>query len=184
MKKVLLLLHPGCEEIEAVTPIDLLRRAGIEVTTASVTSELQIKGGRGIVLVADALFSDCGDRVYDMLVVPGGPGVEELRKHAEVLDLIRKFHSEGRWIAAICAAPLVLLDAGILSEYSITSFPGAEEELHDRVRDYVPDRVYVDGKIVTSRGAGTSEEFSLALIRLLLDSETSDQVRQRIIGRS
>ena len=183
MKKVLLLLHPGVEEIEAVTPIDLLRRAGIDVAVASVTPELKVTGGRGIALMADILLSDCVDLSHDMLLIPGGPGVDALRNRPEVLELVRKFHTEDRFIAAICAAPLVLLDAGILGGSTVTSFPGEEESLKPKVKSYVHDRVVRDGKLITSRGAGTSEEFSLALIECLMGSETSKQTRERIVAR-
>ena len=187
MKKVLLLLHPGVEEIEAVTPIDLLRRAGIEVTVASVTPELKVTGGRGISLMADVILADwladCAPQVYDMLLLPGGPGVDALRKIPAVLELVRKFHRENRFIAAICAAPLVLMDAGIVTSSTLTSFPGEEETLKPRVKSYVRDRVVRDGKLITSRGAGTSEEFTLTLIEILTNVETAEQMRHRIVAR-
>lgn len=183
MKKVLLLLHPGFEEIEAVTSIDLLRRAGIEVTAASVTTELKVKGGRGVSIMADVLLADCADLAYDMLLLPGGPGVSALRKHPEVLELVRKFHGENRFIAAICAAPLVLLDAGIVADRSLTSFPGEEEALKPKVKAYLRERVVRDGKLITSRAAGTSEEFALALIAVLLGPEAAEKVRYDILAR-
>ena len=183
MPKALLLLHPGCEEIESITPVDLLRRAGVTVISASVTEDVKITGGRGIPLIADTLLSDCAGQSFDMLILPGGPGVDALRKRPEVLALAQKFHREEKWIAAICAAPLVLLDAGILPNHVVTSFPSAEQELREKALTYSLDRVHVDGKLITSRGAGTSEEFSLKLIEVLLDLETSQQVRQRILGR-
>jgi 4-methyl-5(b-hydroxyethyl)-thiazole monophosphate biosynthesis len=186
MKKVLLLLHPGVEEIEAVTAIDLLRRAGIEVLTVSVTSDLEVIGGRGIALKADALLSADPKQTFeafDMLVIPGGPGVDELRKHPGVLELVRRFHREDRLIAAICAAPLVLLDAGITPGHTLTSFPSAEEELRPKVKAYVSNRVVRDGKLITSRGAGTAEEFSLALIEILAGPEAAEQTRKRIVAR-
>jgi len=183
MKKVLLLLHPGVEEIEAVTSIDLLRRAGIEVLAASVTSDLEVTGGRGIALKADALLSEVSTQIFDMLVIPGGPGVDALRKRPEVLELIRRFYREDRLIAAICAAPLVLLDAGIAAGHTLTSFPDAEKEFQSKVKAYVSGRVVQDGKLVTSRGAGTAEEFSLALIEILAGPKAAEQVRERIVAR-
>ena len=183
MPKALLLLYPGCEEIESITPVDLLRRAGVTVISASVTEDLKITGGRGIPLIADTLLSDCTGQSFDMLILPGGPGVDALRNRSEVLTLVQRFYREEKWIAAICAAPLVLLDADILPNHVVTSFPSAEQELREKARSYSLDRVHVDGKLITSRGAGTSEEFSLKLIEVLLDLETSQQVRQRILGR-
>ena len=94
MPKALLLLHPGCEEIESITPVDLLRRAGITVVAASVTEDVKITGGRGIPLIADTLLSDCAGQSFDMLILPGGPGVDALRKRSEVLTLVQRFYRE------------------------------------------------------------------------------------------
>jgi 4-methyl-5(b-hydroxyethyl)-thiazole monophosphate biosynthesis len=182
-KKVLLLLHPGFEEIEAVTCIDILRRAGAEVTAASVTGDLKVPGGKDIAVTADALLSECIDQPFDMLVIPGGPGVEDLRKKPEALYAARKFYRDGKFVAAICAAPLVLLDAGVLTGHTVTSFPGTENELRGKVRAYTAERVSLDGKLITSRGAGTAEEFALSLVRVLLGPAASEQVRQRIVAR-
>ncbi len=183
MKKVLFLLHPGFEEIEAVAPIDILRRAEVEVTVASVTSDLKVVGGRGIAIVANALLADCVNDPFDMLVIPGGPGVAALRKKPEVLYVARKFQRESKFVAAICSAPLVLLDAGMLTGHAVTSFPGDEAELRGKVRAYSQERVCVDGKLITARGPGTAEEFALTLVRLLLGPETAEQVRQGIVAR-
>lgn len=192
-KRALLLLHPGFEEIEAVTPADLLRRAGVDVVLASVTSNLEapeadaleVTGGRGIVLRADAKLSDLDApaETFDMLILPGGPGVDALRKRPEVLELVRAFHARRAWIAAICAAPLVLLDAGVAAPLRLTSFPGAADEMRAGVRAYVEDRVALDGNVVTSRGAGSSEEFALALVALLAGAAEAEDVRRRIVAR-
>ncbi len=183
MKKVLVLLHPGCEEIEAVTVIDLLRRADVEVVTASTVADAKVVGGRGIPLVADTLLAHCSGEGFDLLVLPGGPGVDALRKQAEVLECVRRFYRAGLFVAAICAAPLVLLDAGITAGHTVTSFPGTEGELRGKVRAYTTERVSRDGKLITSRGAGTAEEFALALVRVLQGPAVSEQVRQRIVAR-
>ena len=183
VKKVLVLLHPGFEEIEAVVPMDLLRRAGVEVVSASLGPDLGVTGGRGIIMQADILASEIGTQEFDMLLLPGGPGVKKFRKESWVLDWVRKFHREGRFMAAICAAPLVLLDAGVLSGKKVASFPGTEEELRGHVLACVDERVCVDGKLITSRGAGTSEEFSLALILLLMGDAVAEDVRHRIVAR-
>jgi 4-methyl-5(b-hydroxyethyl)-thiazole monophosphate biosynthesis len=188
--KILLLLHPGFEEIEAVTPADLLRRAGAEVVLASLDGSLQVEGGRALVLRADVALADLGDpaRDFDMLVLPGGPGVSALRgnpAHREpVLTLLRRFHAEKKWIAAICAAPLLLLDAGLAGDLRLTSFPGEAETLRAGARQYVEDRVALDGHIVTSRGAGTAEEFSLALIALVAGAAAAEDIRRRIVARA
>jgi 4-methyl-5(b-hydroxyethyl)-thiazole monophosphate biosynthesis len=183
LPKVLFLLHPGMEEIEAVAPVDILRRAGAEVVTASVTGELPVEGSHGIRIVADALLRDCGKGSYDMLVIPGGPGVDALRQRPEVLDLARRHREENRFVAAICAAPLVLLDAGILGGRTVTSFPGVADELRGRTGVYSEERVMRDGKIITSRGAGTAEEFALELVRALLGDAAAEETRRRIVAR-
>lgn len=178
-----MLLHPGFEEIEAVVPMDLLRRAGVEVVSASTGPETGVSGGRGIIVQADRMLSEIVDMQFDMLLLPGGPGVDNFRKHPDVLEWVRKFHSENRFLAAICAAPLVLLDAGVLSGKKVASFPGTEGELRAHVLACVDERVCVDGKLITSRGAGTSEEFALALIEALIGSEAAEDVRRRIVAR-
>ena len=190
-KRALLLLHPGFEEIEAVTPADLLRRAGVEVTLASVLDApgpdaLLVEGGRGLVLRADARLSELASpaEAFDMLILPGGPGVGALRKRPEVLELVRAFHARGAWIAAICAAPLVLLEAGVAAPLRLTSFPGAAEELRAGVRAYAEERMVLDRNVVTSRGAGSSEEFALALVALLAGAVEAEDVRRRIVARA
>ena len=184
MPKALMIIAEGFEEIEAVTPIDLLRRAGIEVTSASTESTLQITGGRGIVLTADQMLAECMPQIFDMLVIPGGPGVDALRIRPEILEWVRVFHRTGKALAAICAAPLLLLDAGVLEHHTVTSFPGnAERELLEKAISYSVDRIHVDGNLITARGAGVSEEFSLALIEFLKGREAAEQIRQRIVAR-
>src|SRR5690242_16737337 len=110
MKRVLLILSRGFEELEAVAPLDLLRRAGIEVVSAAAQPDLAVEGSHGIVVKADRLLENCAGERFDLLLLPGGPGVEGLRKDSRVLDLVRRFRREGLPIAAICAAPLVLAD--------------------------------------------------------------------------
>lgn len=183
MKRVLLILSHGFEELEAVAPLDLLRRAGIEAVAASVGPDLAVKGGRGITVVADALLRDCPLETFDMLVLPGGPGVDELRKRPEVLDLVRRARATRIPIAAICAAPLVLADAGVLADRKVTSFPGSREGLQGRVREYSEDRIVVDDGIITSRGAGSAEEFALKLIEILAGASASEDVRRKIVAR-
>jgi 4-methyl-5(b-hydroxyethyl)-thiazole monophosphate biosynthesis len=189
-KRALLLLHPGFEEIEAVTPADLLRRAGVEVVLASLGDALEVEGGRGLVLRADAKLSDLQDPAdgFDMLILPGGPGIGSLRARAAalapVLGLVRAFDARGAWIAAICAAPLLLMDAGIAGPLRVTSFPGAAGELRAGVRAYAEERVVLDRNVVTSRGAGSSEEFALALIALLAGAAEAEEIRRRIVARA
>jgi protein deglycase len=183
MKRVLLLLSPGFEEIEAISPLDLLRRAGIQVISASVGKELRVEGSHGISIIADAMLEDCLSETYDMLILPGGPGVGMLRKESRVLKLVRESFALGVPLAAICAAPLILADAGVVQDFRITSFPGVEAELQAGIREYSESRVVVDGKVITSRGAGTAEEFSLAIIEYLLDKAAVEAIRKGIVAR-
>jgi protein deglycase len=183
MKRVLLILSAGFEELEAVAPLDLLRRAGIEAVSASTGTELTVAGGRGIRIQADRMLDDCLSERFDMVILPGGPGVAELRKDARVLDLVRRAHAEGVPLAAICAAPVILADAGVASGHVMTSFPSLKDELLGRVKGYSDQRVVEDGKVITSRGAGTSEEFALRLIAYLLGTAAAENVRSQIVAR-
>jgi 4-methyl-5(b-hydroxyethyl)-thiazole monophosphate biosynthesis len=180
MPRVLVPLAPGFEEIEAVTVVDLLRRAGIEVQTASLDGP-QVTGSHGITLVADMALDAARDGDYDMIVLPGGmPGAQHLGADPRVISLLRRMAADGRYVAAICAAPSVLAQAGLLAERAATSFPGflsADSAPGIRLRD---DAVVVDGRIVTSRGAGTAMEFGLALIELLEGAAVREQVQLRL----
>src|SRR4051794_25569134 len=119
MKRALLILSEGFEEMEAVTPLDLLRRAGVEAVAASTGPALVVAGGRGVKIQADRLLEDCLGETYDMLILPGGPGVDKMRKDARVTDLVRRCHAAGTPIAAICAAPVILADAGVAQAHTI-----------------------------------------------------------------
>jgi len=183
MKRVLLILSTGFEEIEAVTPLDLLRRAGIEAISASTGPSLLVEGGRGVRIEADRLLDGCLEETFDMVILPGGPGVDRLRQDPRVIDLVRRAHSEGVPLAAICAAPVILADAGVAREHIVTSFPSVAEELAGHIREYSEARVVEDGKVITSRGAGSAEEFSLRLIAYLAGAAAADDVRTRIVAR-
>jgi 4-methyl-5(b-hydroxyethyl)-thiazole monophosphate biosynthesis len=180
MSRVLVPLAEGFEEIEAVTVVDLLRRAGIEVHTAALDGP-QVTGSHGIAVTADIALDAARVDDYDMIVLPGGmPGSEHLKNDARVISLLRHFAADGRYTAAICAAPSVLAHAGLLEGCAATSFPGflnADSAPGIRLRD---DAVVIDGKVATSRGAGTALEFGLALIGLLAGPEVQQQVRERL----
>lgn len=180
MSRVLVPLAPGFEEIEAVTVVDLLRRAGVEVHTASLDGP-QVTGSHGITVTADMALDAASAGDYDMIVLPGGmPGAEHLKRDARVISLLRRFAADGRYVAAICAAPAVLAHAGLLDERAATSFPGfldAGSAPGIRLRE---DAVVVDGKVVTSRGAGTAMGFGLALIELLEGEAAMQHVRERL----
>ena len=160
----LVLLSAGFEELEAVAPSDLLRRAGVEVVIASLGEERTVTGRNGISLIADTSLSAVFDRTFDCLLLPGGPGVKYLRADSRVVELVRRQYSQGRWIAAICAAPTLLKDAGIIPGIRFTAHPTAASDLPDSLTG---ERVVADGKVLTSRGAGTAIDFGIALTSAL-----------------
>ncbi|MBQ2986107.1 MAG: DJ-1/PfpI family protein [Tyzzerella sp.] len=180
MKKVSVFLADGFEEIEGLTVVDLLRRAGVEVTTVSITGENTIHGAHGIDVQADKLFEEMNFEGEDMLVLPGGmPGTLNLGAHKGLEELLNKGYDEKKYLAAICAAPSVFGKYGFLRGRKATSYPGFEAQLLGA--ECVEDSVVVDEFIVTSRGMGTAIPFSLALIELLLSSEKADEIGKSII---
>jgi len=178
--RVLVPLAEGFEEIEAVTVVDLLRRAGIDVSTASLAGA-RVTGAHGIPIEADISIDVADASDYDMIVLPGGmPGAEHLKRDPRIIALLRQFGDAGLYTAAICAAPGVLAHAGLLDNRRATSFPGflTPDAAPGITLNDAP--VVVDGKVVTSRGPGTATEFSLALIELLCGREAADAVGSRL----
>ena len=166
MSKVLIPLAQGCEEIEAVTVIDILRRADIEVVVAGLTAG-PVTCSRGTVIVPDVTLDDVMAESFDMIVLPGGmPGAEHLKNDQRILELLRKLADAGKFVAAICAAPMALHAAGLLQHRTATSFPGVLDQLPGS-HTYSSEAVVVDGNIVTSRGPGTAMDFALTLVELL-----------------
>jgi len=180
MKSVLVLLTDGVEEMECIAPVDLLRRAGASVTLAAVAlqgQDMLAQGRNGIRLQADREFADVADDAFDLIVVPGGPGHVTLRQHAGVLDMIRAQAEAGRLLGAICAAPLVLHEAGVLANKAYTGHPTISAELPARQHT---SAVIVDGAIITSQGAGTATRFGLALIAALFGEDKSEEIARDI----
>jgi 4-methyl-5(b-hydroxyethyl)-thiazole monophosphate biosynthesis len=178
--RVLVPLAEGFEEIEAVTVVDLLRRADIDVRTATLAGTL-VTGSHGISVEADISIDAADAADYDMIVLPGGmPGAEHLKRDPRIIALLRRFAEAGSYTAAICAAPGVLAHAGLLDNRRATSFPGflAADSAPGITLSDAP--VVVDGKVVTSRGPGTATEFSLALIELLCGGQVADAVGSRL----
>lgn len=176
MTTVLVPLAQGVEELEAVTVIDLLRRAGIEVVTAGLDAA-PVKGSRGTVLVPDTTLDQALARDYDMLVLPGGqPGATNLEKDARLLALIENMARAGRFTAAICAAPRVLAHAGVLEGKCATAYPGTLDPAQWPNVRLETSAVVTDGKVITSRGPGTAMDFALELIEKLADRGKRDQV--------
>jgi len=174
MVTILTILPEGFEEIEAITPIDLWRRAGLEVTTASLTNHQSVTGRSNITLRADVLLSSISsEAVFDVLFLPGGPGVSKLRASPEVVEIVGRHVAANKWIAAICAAPLVLKDTGLLTGRRYTAHPSTATELPEILSS---ERVVVDGKIITSQGAGTAQDFALKVVELMVDEKTSKKI--------
>ena len=176
---VLTLLADGFEEIEATAPIDLLRRADAEVTVASCSDSLDLTGRSNITLRADTLLSKITDPLaFDLLVLPGGPAVFDLRKRTEIIELIRTFADSGKPIGAICAAPLLLLDAGVITSDSTCTAHGSTS---NELANLQPNQAVIqNGKIITSRGAGTAVEFGLSLIKELFGTDKESEIRASI----
>ncbi len=177
MPRVLAILAEGFEEIETVTPIDLLRRAGVEVVTAALTKDIHVVGRSGIVLHADTSLEKLAERNFDCLFLPGGPGVKLMRADRRIAELVSLLHEQGAWMAAICAAPTVLKDAGLLE--------GRRHTAHFSVKEELPQaelgmKVVVDGRIITSRGAGTSVDFGLSLVEHLCNPAKARDIASAI----
>jgi len=177
MPTLLIVLAEGFEEIEAVTAIDLLRRAGAEVTTAALAAGIHVIGRTGVTVHADTALDEVLDRDFDCVVIPGGPGVKALRADPRVLDLVRRQQAAGRWLAAICAGPAVLHDAGLLAGRRYTAHFSVAGELPQILSQ---ERAVADGRIVTSRGAGTAQDFALLLVAKLFSAKKADEIRLSI----
>lgn len=179
-KKVCVFLADGFEEIEGLTVVDLLRRAGIDVATVSITEEYTVHGAHKIDVQADKLFDEINYEEQDMLVLPGGmPGTLNLGEHKGLEEQLRKFYERGKYIAAICAAPSVFGKYGFLRGRKATSYPGFEEELVGA--KYMEDAVVVSDYVITSRGMGTAIPFSLSLIEQLIDVDKAKEIGKSII---
>lgn len=184
MSKVAVLLAEGFEEVEAVTPIDFLRRAGIDVVTACV-GERAVRGSHGITVTADAGVESLMGEDLDGVVLPGGmPGAANLAASPEVGRLVRSMVESRKLIAAICAAPAkVLAPLGVLAGKRATCFPGDEVAFSSEVT-FSEERVVRDGDLITSRGAGTAAEFAEEIIRYLVGDEAARDVHLRTVQKS
>ncbi|GAB7140432.1 DJ-1/PfpI family protein [Deferribacterales bacterium RsTz2092] len=177
--KVLVVLADGFEEIEALAPIDLLRRAGLDVTTASI-DKADVLGSHNVSVKADVLLADVMNNIYDMVVLPGGGlGTENLSKSPLVAQLVYEQEQSKRYLAAICAAPTVLNKQGVFDKNILTSHPSVQSSFNQA--RYRTDSVVVSDKVITSRGAGTAVEFALKLVETLCDKATADNVAQAIV---
>ena len=178
-KRVLCLVADGVEELELIAPVDVLRRAGAEVVVAAIGEGIHLTGRNGIVLHADALLSGLDPSTFDLLLIPGGAAVAKLRADGRAAELAAAFVSANKPVAAICAGPLVLEDAGLLEGKCFTAHFSAANELPGAQSG---ERVLEDGLIITSRGAGTALEFGLALVDRLFGEAKEEEIGRAIMA--
>lgn len=177
---VYVILGKGFEEVEAIGPVDILRRCGAEVCTAGIGGKT-VMGAHGIPVVADCTVEEIDHSRLEMIVLPGGMGgVHSILGSETALDAVRRAWNDGKYVAAICAAPTVLAKLGISDGRSVTSYPGMEAEMGNC--DYHTDRkVIVDGKLITSRGPGTAMDFGLELARTICGEKAAEETARGML---
>ena len=179
--KVLVPLAEGFEEIEFSTIVDILRRAGMEVTVAGL-KEGAISGAHSVRVTPDTLIDKVSADDFDVIVLPGGnPGYVNLGKSEKVLKLVREMHDRNKYVTAICAAPSVLAKAGVIQGKRVTIFPGMEDALTGA--QYSKDRVVIDGRIITSQGPGTAMEFAIKLVEVLAGRNRAEEVAMGVLTK-
>lgn len=179
-KKVGIMVADGYEEIEMLTVVDLLRRAGLTCDIISAAGKKELTSSHQVTVLADVLFADADFDSYDGLVIPGGmPGTKNLGAHTGVCEQLKKACADGRLIAAICAAPTVFGSLGLLEEKRAICFPGMEDGLTGA--DVTVEPVVVDGNIITSRGMGTAIDFGLAVVAYFEGKKAADELAERIV---
>ena len=176
--KILVFLANGCEDVEAITVIDYLRRADIHVTSVSIHDTNDIVTKSNITLTADSNLNDIDPKEFDGLYIPGGTkGAEALRDDDRVIDIVKTFNDEEKLIAAICAGPIVLNKAGVLADKRATSFPDLKDDI-DNVLEYVDDQMVVtDGNITTSRGAAVTVYLAMRLVEIIKGAEAVEELK-------
>ena len=180
MKKALVFLAEGFEEIEAVSVIDVLRRGDVKTHVVSITGEYVVKGAHDLGVEADSLFEDTDLHDAGILILPGGgPGSNNLNRHDGLKAIISDYHSKGKWIAAICAAPLVFGGMGLLQGKKATCFPGIESKLTGAILQ--PGPVVVDGNIITGKGPGFAAAFGLQIVQELQGRAKADEVAANML---
>ncbi len=179
MYKVSIFLAEGFEEVEALTVVDLLRRAQIDISMISITGKLELVGAHGIKVIADKLFEETDFTTVDMLVLPGGmPGTNYLDQHEALGELLIDFNNQGKSLAAICAAPMVLGKRGLLDGKSATCYPGFEDSLIGA--KHLDQDLVEDGNIITSKGMGTAIDFALSIIKKIKNEEEASKMAESI----
>lgn len=178
MKKIAVLVIDRVEEIECLTPVDFCRRAGIEVTTVSVTGKREVKGSHNIVFCTDTLFEETDFKEFDGIVFPGGAGTAALGNVKGTRELAEQFLTGGKMLAAICAAPGMLSETGLLKGKTATGYPGCKPE---GCADWTENPTESDGNLITGRGAGCASLFALEIIRYLCGDEKYEEIRDKIV---
>ena len=180
MKQVCVLLADGFEEVEALTAVNLLRRARVYVDTVSITDDYKVHGAHGINVQTEDLFEEIDFAEFDMIVLPGGmPGTTNLCNHPGVRKVVTAFVQAGKPVAAICAAPTILADLGLLEGKKATCYPACEGNMAGAILTGAP--VTVDGNLITSRGVGTAIDFALELIEVLAGGEMAKKIASDIV---
>ena len=175
---IYLFLAYDFEEIEALATVDILRRAGLSVATVSITEELQVKGAHNITVLADKIFSGCDFSDLDVLVLPGGKGHERLNSFGPLNALIRDKYDQGKYVAAICAAPIILSNLGLLKGKRATAYPTSLKKLDTDLKS--DDSVVVDKNLITAKGAGLSIQFALKIVELLVGAKCAEEIKKEI----
>ena len=186
-RKAIVLLADGFEEVEAITPIDYLRRAAVEVTAAAIGEKLAVKGAHGVLVSADTILGELAKQgknyaaSWDAVIIPGGmPGAANLAASKAAGALLAEMAAADKYVCAICASPAVVLaPLGVLSGKRFTCYPGMEAQVRDGI--WSEDRVVIDGSIITSRGAGTAGEFAVAIISAMLGEAEGKRVAEAVL---
>ncbi len=180
MNRIYILLAAGFEEVEALTPADVLRRAGYEVFLVSTTGAPNVKGAHDIVVKTDVFMDDVDVESGTLLLLPGGiPGATNLLANERVKKLIMQFHSRDKWLAAICAAPMILGEMHLLKGKNATCYPGFEKHLYGAT--CVDKPALTDGKIITGKGIGAAMAFSLEIVKNLSDEATAREMKKKMV---
>lgn len=179
--RIIVFLAQGFEEIEALTVVDYLRRVDVKVDMVSISDDLKVTGSHGISVLGDMTISDIEDTgQYQGLVIPGGlPGATNLRDNPFVIDLVKKFMSQKKLVAAICAGPIVLERAGVLKGKKVTSYPGFEGKLAGAI--YREEKVVTDGNLITSRGPSLAVYFAIEIVKYLLGEDKAEELKDAIL---
>lgn len=180
MKKAVMLFAQGFEEVEALMTVDLLMRGGVDVKLVSITEDTEVTGSHGMRIGMDAVMDEVDLEDQDAVIIPGGmPGTLNLGNSSRVTETLTQMYERGKVVGAICAAPSVLGQCGILKGKRATCYPGFEEKLTGA--RFVDEKAVTDGNVVTSRGLGTSMEFGFALLELLISKEKTEEIRKQIV---